>query len=427
MLLKLLGYWHEVRSSLWGLPLLMVAAAGIAALLAVQLPVRQGDDPVWFLYSGDAEDAPQFLSNLVTAMITMATLVISITMVVLTLAAQQLGPRIIRSFMADRRTQATLGLFVATVVYLLLVLRSASGATDRVPNLAVTGGTALVLLCLGAVLIFVHHLARSIIADTTIDRVGEELDRDLVRLLPESERDTTSPPSQPSENGAPLTLRGSGYVQSVNYEALVEIAKKAHAVIELEVKPGRHVILGSTFGWIHPPEAATEERRSKIENCLTLEGERASIQDPENSIRQLVEVALRALSPSVNDPFTAMAVVDRLTESLAKVMRRGSAQCVWVDEDGLVRVLAPRSTFADFVEEAFRQIRQHSQDHPAVLIRLVEGLGQLLAQADAAQKSALQKQIEIVLEVGRRSIAQKEDLDAFESRAIVALGRTSKS
>ena len=160
MLLRLLSYWHEVRSSLWALPLLMVAAAGIAAFLAVQLPVRQGDDPVWFLYSGDAEDAPQFLSNLVTAMITMATLVISITMVVLTLAAQQLGPRLIRKFMADRRTQVTLGLFVATVVYLLLVLRSTSGATDSVPNLAVAGGTALVLLCLGAVLVFVHHLAR---------------------------------------------------------------------------------------------------------------------------------------------------------------------------------------------------------------------------------------------------------------------------
>lgn len=425
MLLKLLSYWHEVRSSLWALPLLMVAAAGIAAFLAVQLPVRQGDDPVWFLYSGDAEDAPQFLSNLVTAMITMATLVISITMVVLTLAAQQLGPRLIRSFMADRRTQVTLGLFVSTVVYLLLVLRSTSGATDSVPNLAVTGGTALVLLCLGAVLIFVHHLARSIIADTTIDRVGEELDRDLVRLLPESDRDPApSPPIHPCENGAPLTLLGSGYVQSVNYERLVEIAKKADAVIELEVKPGRHVILGSTFGWIHPPEAATEERRSKIENCLALEGERASIQDPENSIRQLVEVALRALSPSVNDPFTAMAVVDRLTESLAKVMRRGSAQCVWVDEDGLVRVLAPRSTFADFLEEAFRQIRQHSREHPAVLIRLVESLGQLLAQAKAAQKSALQKQIEIVLDVGRRSIAQKDDLDALENRASIALGKT---
>jgi len=199
---RLLSVWRDVRSSLWGLPLAMVVAAAIIALLAVTLPLSQSDDPVWFLYSGDAKDAPQFLSNLVTAMITMATLVISITMVVLTLAAQQLGPRLIRSFMADRRTQVTLGLFVATVVYLLLVLRSTYGATDRVPNLAVTGGTALVLLCLVALLIFVHHLATSIIADNTIDRVGDALDADAKRLLPEPEFEESPPPPIFPANGA---------------------------------------------------------------------------------------------------------------------------------------------------------------------------------------------------------------------------------
>jgi uncharacterized membrane protein len=136
MLPRLLTLLHDLRSSLWALPLLMVIVAAVAAILAVHIPVREGTDPVWFLYSGSAEEAPQFLSNLVTAMITMATLVVSITMVVLTLAAQQLGPRLIRSFMADRRTQMTLGLFVATVVYLLLVLRSVYGGTESVPNLA---------------------------------------------------------------------------------------------------------------------------------------------------------------------------------------------------------------------------------------------------------------------------------------------------
>lgn len=422
MLLRLLSYWHGVRSSLWALPLLMVAAAGIAAPLAVHLPVQQSDDPVWFLYSGDAEDAPQFLSNLVTAMITMATLVISITMVVLTLAAQQLGPRLIRSFMADRRTQVVLGLFVATVVYLLLVLRSTSSATDSVPNLAVTGGTALVLLCLGAVLVFVHHLARSIIADTTINRVGAELDRDVERLMPESDcKPVPLPSSRPRQSGAPLALTKSGYVQSLNYAGLVDIAEAADAVIELSVKPGRHVIEGGTFGWIAPPGAATAERRNKIQKCLTIEGERTSIQDLETSIRQLVEVALRALSPSINDPFTAMAVVDRLTASLAKIMHRGPAQCVWSDETGFVRVVSPPSTFADIVEEAYRQIRQQSHDHPAVLIRLVESLGDLLAQADAAQRPVLQKEIEVVLDVGRRNIAQKEDLGVLEERAARAL------
>ena len=351
MLTRLLTLWHDARSSLWALPMLMVVVAGAAAILAVHIPLRQGDDPVWFLYSGDAEEAPQFLSNLVTPMITMATLVVSITMVVLTLAAQQLGPRLIRSFMADHRTQATLGLFVATVVYLLLVLRSSYGATDKVPNLAVTIGTALVLLCLIALLIFVHHLARSIIADNTIDR-----------LLPESNgKEPKAPAKRPRDTGAPLALHSSDYVQAINYSGLIEIAQQADAVIELAFKPGRHVIEGGVFAWIAPTKAA-DETHGKIENCVILGGERASIQDVETSIRQLVEVAMRALSPSISDPFTAMAVIDRLTTSLAKIMRRGQPRCVWADEDGKVRLLAPSLSFADTLEEAFRQIRQHSQN-----------------------------------------------------------------
>jgi uncharacterized membrane protein len=421
MLPRLLTLWHNARSSLWALPLLMVAIAAAAAILAVNVPFRQGDDPVWFLYSGDAEEAPQFLSNLVTAMITMATLVVSITMVVLTLAAQQLGPRLIRSFMADRRTQLILGLFVSTVVYLLLVLRSAYGGADKVPNLAVTGGTVLALLCLVALLIFVHHLARSIIADNTIDRVGEALDADIARLLPESTiEEHKAPAKRPRDTGAALMLHGSGYVQAINYQGLISIAKEANAVIELAFKPGRHVIAGGVFAWVAPAKAA-DEIDGKIENCLVLGGEQASIQDVETSIRQLVEVALRALSPSISDPFTATAVIDRLTTSLAKIMKRGVPQYVWADDDGKVRLLAPRSTFDDIVQEAFRQIRQQAHDQPAVLIRLVESLGQLLTQANAAQQPILKKQIEIVRDVGAKHIDQKEDLAALKARAEQAL------
>jgi len=424
MLPQLQTVWHRLRSSLWALPLLMVVVAGAAAVLAVNMPVRQGDDPVWFLYSGDAEDAPQFLTSLVTAMITMATLVVSITMVVLTLAAQQLGPRLIRSFMADRRTQVTLGLFVSTVVYLLLVLRSAYGSFEKVPNLAVTGGTVLVLSCLVALLIFVHHLARSIIADNTIDRVGEALDDDIKRLLPESNSNQASKPDKsPAKSGTPLELHKSGYVQTVNYHGLVEIAREADAVIELAFKPGRHLVEGTTFAWIEP--ASADEAHKKIEDCVSLSGERTSIQDLETSIRQLVEVALRALSPSISDPFTAMAVIDRLTTSLAKIMKRGMPQWVWTDEDDRVRLLAPRSTFADIVEEAFRQIRQNAQNQTAVLIRLVESMGQLMPRADEAQRAVLEKQIGIVLDTGRRNIAQKQDLETLEERAKLALDQTS--
>jgi uncharacterized membrane protein len=427
MLTRLLTAWHRIWMSLWALPLLMVLVAIGAAILAVHVPLSPGDNSVWFLYSGSAEEAPPFLTSLVTAMITMATLVISITMVVLTLAAQQLGPRLIRSFMADRRTQATLGLFVATVVYLLLVLRAAYGNVENVPNLAVSGGTLLVLLCLVALLVFVHHLARSIIADNTIERVGEALDEDILRLLPPpGGKYEKAPDKRPSETGSPLSLKANGYVQGLDYEGLVSIAQEADAVIEISFKPGRHVVQGSTYAWISPADAANDDIRDQIESCVVVGGERASIQDLEASVRQLVEVGLRALSPGINDPFTATAVIDRLTTSLAKIMRRGPAQCVWTDFDGVVRLIAPHSTFADIVQESFRQIRQHGSDQPAILIRLVESLGQLLALADKDQIPTLKEQVEIVLETGRRDIPQKQDLESLERRAKEALDRAKE-
>jgi uncharacterized membrane protein len=427
MLTRLLTAWHRIWMSLWALPLLMVLVAIGAAILAVHVPLSPGDNSVWFLYSGSAEEAPPFLTSLVTAMITMATLVISITMVVLTLAAQQLGPRLIRSFMADRRTQATLGLFVATVVYLLLVLRAAYGNVENVPNLAVSGGTLLVLLCLVALLVFVHHLARSIIADNTIERVGEALDEDILRLLPPpGGKYEKAPDKRPSETGSPLSLKANGYVQGLDYEGLVSIAQEADAVIEISFKPGRHVVQGSTYAWISPADAANDDIRDQIESCVVVGGERASIQDLEASVRQLVEVGLRALSPGINDPFTATAVIDRLTTSLAKIMRRGPAQCVWTDFDGVVRLIVPHSTFADIVQESFRQIRQHGSDQPAILIRLVESLGQLLALADKDQIPTLKEQVEIVLETGRRDIPQKQDLESLERRAKEALDRAKE-
>lgn len=421
MFTRIFALWHDLRSSLWALPLAMALVAAGGAILAVHIPVAAGEDPVWFLYAGDAKDAPQFLSNLVTAMITMTTLVVSITIVVLTLAAQQLGPRLIRNFMADRRTQATLGLFIATVIYLLLVLRTTYGATDQVPNLAVTVGTALVLVCLVALLIFVHHLARSIIADTTIDRVGAALDADIKRLLPESSVEQKARPRKlPSENGGPLHIGKSGYVQTIDHQGLLDLATCEEVVVELAFKAADHLVQGGVFAWITPAGAATDKLRDQVEAYVTLGGERSSMQDLETSIRQLVEVAIRALSPSVADPFTAIAVVDRLTESLAAIMRRGSPQRVWVDDKGNIRLIAYQSSFDRLVDVAFRPIRQHSESEPAVLIRLVESLGNLMILADVKHREALVREIEIVRETGRRSIAQKEDLEVLEERANAA-------
>ncbi len=416
MFTRLLTTWDSVRSSLWGLPLLMVVAAGIVAYAALGANIGQGNDPVWYLYSGNAKETPQFLSNLVSAMITMATLAISITMVVLALAAQQLGPRLIRSFMSDRRTQISLGLFASTVVYLLLVLRSAYGRNEAVANLAVTIGTALVLISVATLLFFVHHLARSIIADNVIDRVGAQLDSNIERLLPQETADQPAPPPKTKIQGAPVMLAYGGYVQAIDVAAIVQAAAEADAFVEVVIRPGQHAVAGSILGYVSP-KAAGEKLTPAIQNAVLVGRERTAVQDLEFSVHQLVEIALRALSPGINDPYTAIAALNRLTLSLNKVMHRGEAKSIWLDDDGKTRVITSVSTFEGLADAAYNQIRQMASGSPAVLIRMAENIGQLLQQADKEHRSPLQKHLALVLRAGRRSVNDEDDLKDLEKTA----------
>ncbi len=417
MIPRLLTIWDTIRSSLWALPLAMVAAACVLAYLALSTHLDLGAESVWFLYGGTAKEAPQFLSDLMSSMITMATLAISITMVVLTLAAQQLGPRLIRSFMGDWRTQSALGLFISTVVYLLLVLRSTYGKTDAVSNLAVTIGTALVFVCLATLLLFVHHLAHSIIADNVIARVGGQLDDDIIRLLPEKASEGSKPASAPKTPGAPVRLTQGGYVQAIDYGQIVEAATHADALVVLDIRAGQHAAPGTILGTVSPKKAAQDKLAGAIQAGFLFGSERSEVQDLEFSIHQLVEIALRALSPGINDPYTALAVLDRLTLSIVKIMKRGEAKTAWRDKDGKTRLIASQASFEGIADAAFNQIRQHGAALPAILIRMAENIGQLLQQADETQRSTLEKHLRLAVDTGKQNIADDNDLKDLQARA----------
>ena len=427
MIPRLLTLWYAMRSSLWALPLAMViAAAGLAyATLTVHLDL--GGRSVWFLFSGSGEEAPQFLASLMTAMITMATLAISITMVVLTLAAQQLGPRLIRNFMRNRRTQASLGLFIGTVVYLVLVLRNVYGERTGVPNLAVTGGTLLVLICVITLLLFVHHLARSIVADNIIDDVGRELDGNIARLLPEKDdEEQASPPKQEGKE-KPVQLAHGGYVQAIDYQSIANAAAEADAFVALTLRAGHHAITGDIAATVTPAGHASDALCQAIRVGVVVGAERTTVQDLEFSVRQMVEVALRALSPGINDVYTALAVINRLTLSMRNMMARGAPQSVWCDAEGTPRVTGLVSTFDGVTDAAFNQIRQSSFGKPAVLIHLADKIGQLLQQAGDEHRPALEMHLKLVLAAGRRTIEDDADLQVLEARARDARKETGAS
>jgi len=423
MFARLSMIWNQLRNSLWALPMLVVGAAALLAVLAVTALIDPAADPVWWLYSGDASAASGFLANLLTAMITMATLAISITMVVLTLAAQSLGPRLIDIFMADTRTKLALGLFIGTVVYLLIVLRSVVGDTEDVPNLAVTVGAGLVIASVIVLLFFVHHLARSIVADTIIGRVGDILDGWIPDRFPEkatrADDDFEDLASLQTE-GKPICAPATGYIQAIDHQAVVEAACNAVVTVELSFRPGHFVLENDVLGKATPADSVDDALERSLANAIVIGRNRTPVQDIEYPIRQLVEIALRALSRGVNDPYTAAAVVDRLSGSIAVIMTRADAQTVWRDDNDVIRLIVPAASLDGILDAAFNEIRQAGATQPAILIHLVDRLGQLLAHADERQAKAISRHVDLARATGERGIADQSDRKAFLARAEAA-------
>jgi uncharacterized membrane protein len=423
MLARLITFWHDVRASLWALPVAAVLLAVAVAIAASQFKIAESAHPAWYLFSGDAGDVSSFLANLTTAMVTLATLVVSITMVVLTLAAQQLGPRLIASFMSDRKTQVALALFVGTAAYLLILLRISSGSSEGASNLALTFASLLVGLNVLVLPVFVHHLARSIVADNVIKRVGATLDEAVRNMLPGNRADGIDTRLwEARESDAPVKLPEGGYIQVIDADRLVSAAADNDAMIILKHRAGQHVLPGNVCALVRPGLALTDDLQKSIEHSVFFGQERTPVQDLEFSLRQLVEVGVRALSPGQNDPYTAIAVIDRIALSLRLIMDRGPPRTAWRDDKGKVRLLVPVSTFEGFLDAAFDQLRQCGAGHPSVIIRLAEKLAQLRELADAEQRPAIEKHLRLVLAAGQRHIEEPADRTDLERRVAAALG-----
>jgi uncharacterized membrane protein len=421
-----------LRGRLWLIPGIMSLAAGGLAygLIGPGGGLFENYTDTWWLYSGDPGTARDLLSTLLAGMITMTSLVVSITVVVLSLAANQLGPRLIWNFIEDRRIHTVIGLFVATILYTLLVLRTVEDelGPEGVPHAAVTLASVLTIACLFALLFHVSMVARSIVADTMVREVADSLD-DFVRQLaqePPGEARDRTPASYPHRCSA--LLGRSGYVQVVNYKAMCALAQKHDLLIVLDVRPGHFVLRGTEHLHIRAPKHVVDDVVEEIADLVVVGSGRTPTQDLEYSVRQLVEIALRALSPSLNDPNTAIAVIDRLAAAFEIVSSRSLPAKEYCDEDGRLRVMANTTDYEGLMDAAFNQIRQAASSNPAVLIGLGRRLTSLLQVATSAQqKEVIAKHLRM-LERAAGTVAEHEDRnDLLDVIASVTGGETSEA
>lgn len=416
----------RILTSYWFVPAVMAIGAAIMAILSLEADRRVQDDlvaQVGLFWSGGAEGARELLSTVAGSTVTVAGVVFSMTLVVLSLASSQFGPRILRHFMADRGTQIVLGTFIATFVFSLLVLRNVRSMDEVrfVPSISVTLAIALTLASLGVLIFFIHHVATSIQAPQLVARVGEDLLGSIDLLFPEHlghpppEEETRDEgellPDDFDERSRRIPAPRSGYLQSVDERDLMQRATEADLVMRLLVRPGHFVAEGQTVAYAWPAERVEDRTVDRLGNALTIGRERTPTQDVEMLVEQLVQVAVRALSPGINDPLTAVNCIDWLGAALVRVAGRSFPAPARFDDEGRLRVVVESPlTFDGLLALGLNQIRQHAADSVAVSIRLLEMLAQVLEQTEAPERRRkLMGHAEMILRMASESAAEVAD------------------
>ncbi|MEZ4651629.1 MAG: DUF2254 domain-containing protein [Candidatus Eisenbacteria bacterium] len=446
---RILSLWDDLRSSYWFVPLLMSIAASISAVILLDMDRRHEPSLGEFFgpFSLSSEATRSVLSTITGSVITVTGVVFSITVVALTLASSQFGPRLLRGFLRDRSNQFVLGTFVSTFLFSLIVLRGVKN--DYLPILA---STVAVLLAVGSVFVliyFIHHVTTSIQAPSVIANVGRELVSAVERFTsdepaqvrpgtqdasdgetPGAESESASIGRAPIEHapagrnasgggqrgghgggdddqavgrtgaqkhrGATVRSRSAGFLRVIDRSGLVDLAEEHDFFLEIVVRPGEFVPLDRVLAVVGDP--VTDAVLDDIRGAFVLGDRRTEIQDPGLLVDQLVEMGVRALSPGVNDPHTAIQCLGRLGDGLGRLGARYWPAFRHADEDGRVRVIEPRTEFAAFAWRAFAPFRQYGSGDPTVVVALVEAAGLAAARCIRdADRDALREVVDETL------------------------------
>ncbi len=428
---RLRQWWADLLVSFWLRPTAMTLGAILLAYLLVQaegsleLPAPLDG----WVYAGGTSGARDVLGVIAGAMIGVAGTTFSITVAALTLASNQMGPRLLRNFTRDPGNQYALGALVATFAYSLVALRSVHEAEDGefVPQLAVSVALLLAFGCVGVLIWFLHHVATAISVDRVVALVHGDLSAALT-ALPRRERPTdqsglTEAGLPPTRETALLRAPGGGYLRVLDDAALADWAEEHDAVLCLRVRPGGFVFPGSVIGEVAPAETQGEAQVA-LGRAMSLGDTRSVEQDLEFAVRQLVEVGLRALSPGINDPFTAIAVLNRLGAALCDLAGRELPNGQSLRGNRL-RVVRPATDYPGLLDAMFHMLRQGGAGQPAVMIRLLEVLAEVEAvERDPDRRRVLRYHAALAREgglAGTNDAAARAAIEERHARVLAAL------
>lgn len=395
---RLANIWEVLRDSYWFIPSLMVLAS-IASAVALLVIDRRLDITVLkigsisLVYSGDIAGARDLLSAIAASIIAIAGVSFSITVVALSLAANQYGPRLLRHYMRNTGNQVVLGTFVSTFTFCLLVYAQIpdEGIWKNPPRICVTFAIIQALACIGVFIYFIHHMSEFIRADTIIHAAFHELLHRVDHLYPEklgldeqqiAEQTPTEPaPPDFQSNAKTLAAAANGYLQAIETEMLMQIASEKDLLIHLTCRPGDFLIRDLPIARVYPADRLDDQAQQHLSAAFILGIQRTPEQDIEFAIHELVEIALRALSPSLNDPFTAMSCLDRLTAGFCMLTERRIPSSNRYDQAHKLRLVLPVWSFDELVGAAFDPIRRNALENELVKQHLSSCLHTLIDHA----------------------------------------------
>lgn len=438
MLGALRARWQNVINGLWFVPGAVALSLALLAVALVEVDGSLGARGAEFAFGGDAPAARAVLSSIAVALITVAGVTLSITIVTLQLVSQQFTPRALRNFLGDRLTQVVAGSFVGTFAYCLIALRAVRDDDPRVagefagfvPALAVSVSMVLALVSLALLIGFIHHIATSV----QVSRIAAQITRRTLRSIDALYPEPAGAPEQrpfeevlaewrrePSERIAGL---GPGSVQAIDVERLAgELAARRLALL---VEPGDFVTPRTAILELWPEDACDEAAAATVRSLVVVSDERDLGQDVGYGLRQLVDIAVRALSPGVNDPTTAVHCIAYARSILERLAERAAPAPLRRFPGGDADVLAKRTEFADLARETFSELALHAAGNPRVA---VEALDSLTAVAGAVPVAARPSRVPALVEAGRHVAAHalgQARVDEDRQAIAEALGRLER-
>jgi uncharacterized membrane protein len=406
-----------VRGSLWVWPGISAVAALLVGFAVSQINVAEGTLLSPLAFQGTADDARALLIIIAGTVVTVIALVLGLTVVALQLSSTQFSPRLLRKFLRDRANQAVLSVFVATFVYsaagLYTVGLAAGGRTEQFPRLAISGAIVLLFASIAMVVFFADHLAHAI----QVDAIGARVEKDTLALLPSllaGEKGTGDlPPSWAVE----LRATRSGYLQTVDPEVMLPMARHHRLTARLRLRVGEHFVAGTVLGWVWSPAPQNSipdaaALQAALNQAVRIGFERTLEQDPALGIRQLVDMACKALSSAVNDPYTAVQAVNHLSVIFCAMAVRPWGDTITGDPDLPALVIVPGRRFGDYLSTMCGLIRRYGSVEPTLslaLLRLLDDCAALLPK-DSDRWVDLDQQADLILADATREIAQPADV-----------------